>query len=326
MNQKKKISTIKLKYLNLLLIAIALIYLGFKFHQYHQQNYGSLFIEIFEKGNRIYLTLAVILVILNYGIEALKWKYLLSPLQDVTWYNAFKSVLSGTTLSVFTPNRTGEVIGKVIYLDIQEKMKAALLNFSGSMAQMICTCLFGLWGLILYLHYFGSFKTQLPALPVLYTTAGSCTLIAFMIYFNQQKFFLWLSKKKWAEKMNIRFTGQQQFNSIIQLKVLLLSALRYAVFSTQLALLLKFCLTPSAIFQLLLLSTVFFLVIWFLPSFAIAELGVRGSVAIFLFEHVSTNVTGALLPAITLWIINVALPALAGCVYLFLFTKRNNAT
>ena len=81
----------------------------------------------------------------------------MSPLQKVRWLNSFKSILAGITISIFTPNRTGEVIGKVVYLDLHEKMKAALLNFSGSMAQMICTSLAGLWGTIIYLKYYLSY-------------------------------------------------------------------------------------------------------------------------------------------------------------------------
>ena len=67
------------------------------------------------------------------------------------------------------------------------------------------------------------------------------------------------------------------------------------------------------------------MVLWFLPSFAITELGVRGSVAVILFQNVSTNISGALLAVVLLWIINVALPALVGCFYVYNLTgKKTN--
>jgi hypothetical protein len=158
---------------------------------------------------------------------------------------------------------------------------------------------------------------DLPAIQFIYAIAVICTLLAFLIYFNQQKFFTWISKKKWAKKIHINFTNHQQFRSSLQVKVLALSILRYLVFSSQLVLLLNFCGIQAATFQLLLLCTVFFLVMWFLPSFALTELGVRGSVAVMLFQNVSDNISGALLAVVLLWIINVALPALIGCVYVF---------
>jgi hypothetical protein len=321
MNQKLT-SSHNLKYLNLFLVVIALAYLAYKFNDYHQQNYGQLFIDILSKGNISLLIVAIVFIPINYGLEAKKWQILLSPLQKVRWLNSFKSILAGITISIFTPNRTGEVIGKVVYLDLHEKMKAALLNFSGSMAQMICTSLAGLWGTIIYLKYYSFKGIDLPAIQVIYGIAIVCTLLAFLIYFNQQKFFTWISKKKWAKKIHINFTNHQQFKSSLQVKVLALSILRYLVFSSQLVLLLTFCGIQAATFQLFLLCTVFFLVMWFLPSFALTELGVRGSLAVMLFQNVSDNISGALLAVVLLWIINVALPALIGCVYVFNLTGK----
>ncbi len=323
MNQKT-ISNFNFKYLNIVLVIIALSYLAYKFTSYHHQNYSVLFLEILSKGNISLLIIALFFTVLNYGLEAFKWQLLLSPLQKVNLVNAYKSILAGITISIFTPNRTGEVIGKVLYLDLQEKLKAAMLNFSGSMAQMICTSLAGLWGTIIYLNYFALKDVNLPTTKVIYSIAIICSALAFLIYFNQQKFFLWTSKKKWAQKFRISFTNQQQFKSSLQVKVLLLSLIRYLVFSTQLILLLRFCGIHASFFQLFLLCTVFFLVMWFLPSFALTELGVRGSVAVLIFQNVSNNISGALLAVVLLWIINVALPALIGCFYVFNLTGKNN--
>jgi uncharacterized membrane protein YbhN (UPF0104 family) len=113
MNQKLS-STFNLKYLNIILVVVAIGYLAYKFNNYHQQNYGQLFIDILAKGNISLLIFACLLIMLNYGLEAKKWQILLSPLQKVSWLNALKSILAGITISIFTPNRTGEVIGKVV--------------------------------------------------------------------------------------------------------------------------------------------------------------------------------------------------------------------
>ncbi len=320
--KQKKSFTFKLKHLNLILVVMSLSYLAYQLNHYHHENYGKLFLDVFELGNRNLLYCAVALSIVNYAIEAKKWQILLRPLQAVTWWNAFKSVLAGLTLGIFTPNRAGEVVGKLIYLDLKEKMKAALLNFSGSMAQMICTSLMGLWGLIIYTQYFGSLNWRIPATGLIFGIAVVCTMLAFLIFFNQQKFFAWLSQKKWADTIKIKFTHQQQFDSVMQLKVLLLSAIRYVVFSLQLVLLLRFCGMHAGVIQLFLLTTIFFLIIWFLPSAAILELGVRGSVALFLFGHLINNSTIALLPVTLLWLANVAIPALVGCIFLFSFNDK----
>ena len=314
---QKKQSSSTLKYINYILVLLALFYLGYKFNSYHEQHYGELFISLFKNGQLPILIIAFSLMAVNYGIEALKWQLLISPLEKVAWPNALKSIMAGITVSIFTPNRTGEVIGKVAYLNLAEKAKAALLNFSGSMAQMICTSLFGLWSLLLYVKYYTLTQIQLPSQTVIFFIASFCTLLAFLIYFNQHKFFTYISTKSWAKRFHISFTNTQQFNTNLQVKVLFLSALRYFVFSTQLVLLLLFCGVQAPLIQLYLLTAVFFLIMWFFPSFAITDLGIRGSIAVLLFQHLSNNISGELLAVVLLWIINVALPALIGCLYVF---------
>jgi hypothetical protein len=55
-----------------------------------------------------------------------------------------------------------------------------------------------------------------------------------------------------------------------------------------------------------------------IPTFALTEIGVRGSTAIFFIGLFSTNISGILSASIFLWIINLAVPAIIGS---FLFSK-----
>ena len=98
MNQKLT-SSRNLKYLNLGLVIAALAYLAYKFNAYHHQNYGQLFLEILSKGNTSLLYVTILLVLLNYGIEAKKWQLLLSPLEQIKWINALKSILKSASFS-----------------------------------------------------------------------------------------------------------------------------------------------------------------------------------------------------------------------------------
>ncbi len=308
---------IVLKYLGIVLGVLSLLYLVFKLNSYHQQNIGIIFLDTFRQGSAIYLYTAFFLFTVNYGIEAYKWKLLLLPLQPVSWLYALKAVLAGISVSIFTPNRSGEVVGKLYFMDINEKMKAALLNFSGSMAQMICTCILGLWGTVYYLQNHTFKDINIPTLPVITGIAVICTIIAFLIYFNQQKFFNAIRHKQWARSLKIDFTDKQQFSTLLQAKILVLSFIRYIVFSTQLVLLLRFGGVETLVTDLYVLSAIFFLVMWFMPSFAVAELGIRGSVALFIFQQNIPDISGILLAVILLWVINVALPALIGSIFLF---------
>jgi hypothetical protein len=58
-----------------------------------------------------------------------------------------------------------------------------------------------------------------------------------------------------------------------------------------------------------------FLILAVVPTIALAELGVRGKISIFLFGAFSTNTLGIVLTASTIWLINLILPALAGSLF-----------
>ncbi len=91
------------------------------------------------------------LAFVNWGIEARKWQLLIRHLQHVSYFVAFKSVLSGVTLSLNLPNRIGEYGGRILYIEQGNRIKAISLSIAGSMSQLIITLLMGCGGLIFIL-------------------------------------------------------------------------------------------------------------------------------------------------------------------------------
>ena len=53
-----------------------------------------------------------------------------------------------------------------------------------------------------------------------------------------------------------------------------------------------------------------------MPNFAIAELGVRGLVGIWIVGLFSANKAGILLATLTIWLVNLILPAVVGALLL----------
>ena len=96
------------------------------------------------------------------------------------------------------------------------------------------------------------------------------------------------------------------------LKVLGYSVARYAVFTTQFFILLQMFEVQIAYADAIVLIMAMLFVISVIPTIAITEIGVRGSVAIFLFGLVSANTVGILSATFVMWIINLLLPALIG--------------
>jgi len=94
----------------------------------------------------------VILAFINWGIEARKWQLLVKSLQRISYFVAFKAVLSGVTLSLNTPNRIGEYGGRILYVKEGNRIKAISLSIAGSMSQLIITLLMGCTGLVFLIY------------------------------------------------------------------------------------------------------------------------------------------------------------------------------
>ena len=102
------------------------------------------------------------MMFVNWFLEALKWRFLISKIEKVSILRSLRAVFSGITVSAFTPNRIGEYGGRIFCLEKADRIKGALITVIGSMAQLITTIIFGLIGL-LYL------PSLLPNLNILFT-------------------------------------------------------------------------------------------------------------------------------------------------------------
>ena len=70
-------------------------------------------------------------------------------------------------------------------------------------------------------------------------------------------------------------------------------------------------------FDAIILTMVMLFIISIIPTIAISEIGIRGSVAVYLFSLVSANILGILSATFVLWVINLLLPALIGAFFVF---------
>jgi hypothetical protein len=107
--------------------------------------------------------------------------------------------------------------------------------------------------------------------------------------------------------------------------VFAVSILRYLVFSFQFYLLLKMFLVPVDYFTGVTLISVVYLLMTIIPTIALSELGVRGSVSLFVFQSYfekmkmwNDQLGLSIISASTLlWIINLALPATLGIFFVY---------
>lgn len=262
-----------------------------------------------DKGALIMLNVCIILFLINWSIESLKWKFLVSKILPLTFLKSVNAVLTGVTVSFFTPNRVGEFAGRVIHLPEGIRIKASLATFIGNIAQVITTVIFGSYACS-FLIFFFEIDASLKIFCMIAITLVNAVLLIF--YFNISILDKWLLKIKFLKKYATHFQAFSDYSGLDLLKILLLSILRYIVYAIQYVILLKMMNVGGEPVDLFFAVAIVFIVITVVPSIVITELAVRTSVAVSIIGLLSDNKLGILEASLLLWLINLVIPAVAG--------------
>lgn len=269
--------------------------------------------------------LVIILAFVNWGLEAKKWQILMKTLQPINYFVAFKGVLAGITLSLNTPNRIGEYGGRVLYVNDGNKLKSVSLSIAGSICQLTITVLMGCGGLIFLLITQSGNGTPIMGLSlfwikVLLSLSVFATLILLLFLFRLSWIIKIFEKVPKLAKYVQYISVLDDFTPKLLLRLLILSLLRYLVFVIQYIFLLQVLQVYINWQQGFWLLTILYLVMTIVPSFAIADLGIRGKFSTELLSLYSANTIGILGTTFGIWFINLFIPALAGSY--FIIRKR----
>lgn len=273
--------------------------------------------------------LAVVLVMMpvNWGLEARKWSFLIVKTEKVPFGRAFQAVLAGLAVSSFIPNRAGEFLGRIYMLRTAGRIEAILMTLVGSVSQLLVTLLAGSVALLIFLPGF------LPGTAAVYRYLY-VALAVFLVVLNLSLLGLFFRMSFLSALRERLLAGRlKRFRKYLRVfafyrngeiaRVILLSMARYLVFSGQFYLLLRLSGVVIPYLPALMLIALVYLIMAFIPTIALTELGVRGSVAVAVFGSWAT-LTGAgdpgagVLGASTLlWVINLGVPTLAGSFLVF---------
>ncbi len=269
------------------------------------------------------LVAVLLLMFVNWSIETIKWKLAVRKIQRVDFFTAFKAVLSGVSFSVTTPNRVGEYLGRVLYMDEGNRMKAISLTITGSLSQLLITLLMGLAGLIILRSPIeDSQMISSLWMEVLLYGVLAATVLLTLFYFRLSWLVKWIDRLPGAKKYAWLIETLEDFNATLLLQLLSLSALRFIVFIIQYYLLFRLFDVDVSLWHCWSAVSVSFLVMAVIPTIALfTDLGLRGKVSLKLLGLFSGNSLGISLTAVSIWFINLIIPALAGSL-LILGIKR----
>ena len=286
---------------------------------------------------QIRLTIIILLMTVNWCIETIKWRFLIAKVEQIGFFKALQAVLAGVSISSFTPNRIGEYFGRAFVLK-KSRIEGILITLVGSMSQLLVTVIAGTISMLIFIpgwlvgtpfrHGFLYTGT------IIFVLTLDIVLLA--LFFNLS--FLGRFKKQIIRK---RFKRIRKFFRIFAFyhnrelaTVLILSLARYFVFSTQFFLLFRLFDVEISYGNALVLISLIYLVMAVIPTIALTELGIRGSVALYFFGlyfgHPYTGddayKAGVFAASTLLWMINLGIPALIGTIFLFRlqFFRKND--
>jgi hypothetical protein len=266
--------------------------------------------------------LVFLLMFLNWGLESLKWKLLLKPLENIRFVKAFKSVFAGCSITMITPNRTGEFGGRILFVEAENRIKAISTNILGSISQMLITSIIGCVGLIC-LIYFLNLDSKLMLLPWIFNDVNiylslGVTIILAMFYFKTHFFIVFISKFKFLHKIVQHVKVIEQFSKYELLIILFCSFLRYLVFILQYILIMHVMHVEMESSIAFWLVGVFYLMMAIIPTIGFTELPIRSALGISIFGILSTNILGIQVACFSIWIINLVIPATIGGLFLLI--------
>ncbi|HMN33166.1 MAG TPA: lysylphosphatidylglycerol synthase domain-containing protein [Chitinophagaceae bacterium] len=281
-----------------------------------QENLKSTIYSLFNEWSFekvVLLITVIILMFSNWMIEAVKWKLLLKDTEEFSLSTSFQSVLTGVAVSVITPNRIGEYMGRILYLKNVNKIKGITVTIIGSFAQLIVTGFLGLIGLVYYIF----FVKQSSWLYILLATSVVLCIVLTYLYFHLYKIVDWIDRYQFLRKLKIYIEVIKRFDKGILNKILFISLLRYFVYTLQFILLLRLMLVFISFPDMLFTIWLIFWAMAIVPTITIAELGVRGETALFFLSVFSSNQFGIVASSLLLWLINLIIPALIGCLFVY---------
>lgn len=270
-------------------------------------------------GDSWKLWVVMLLMLVNWGIEARKWQVLLTSLQKISFLQSFKAILSGVALSLNTPNRIGEYGGRVLFIPSENRIRAISLTIAGSFSQLLVTLSLGAAGLFFLSDELAKtemFNALRIWIAVLKTLVIFAVVIGFIIYFRLSWLIRGVEKLPGLEKVVKHIAVLENMNVTILLRVLSLSLTRFMVFIIQYVLMLQLMQVEISWWQGFWSVSVLFLLLATIPTIALLELGLRWEYSILLFSLFSTNIVGMYAAATGIWLINLVLPAMAGSLFM----------
>jgi hypothetical protein len=273
--------------------------------------------ELIEQGLGLPISLGLVMLLMsiaNWFLEGKKWQLAVNAATAIDFYTAIKQCLMGFTTSLLTPAKAGDYIAKPLFFPAEYRKRILLLNTVNHLCQLSVTGIFGVLSLLILASYVPDITGLIDLEYVLISITFVAFLLLSVVFFFKQK-----KHKRYLEWKNACAVASKQ----IWFYLMGLSVLRYLVFSFQFIFMLVIFGATIQLGTAFVLLSVIHLINSSLPTPALSDAVVKGSLGVLLFGMFEVNTWMVLLATAFMWLFNQAVPALLGAFYLTRY-KRNN--
>ena len=307
--------------LYLLISALAFYYLGTKilsFEHWNVLSSGAL-----NSYRVVLLLVQLFLWSANIGLESLRWRYLLAPFSGYGFRDSVKMVFTAFSAGSFTPMKLGEHGGRLIFLKSDDRATGMLASVYGSYLNSFVILLLAAFVLPPALSEGLFFPDMLTGMNEAFYYPAAAVILALSIVLLRG---LTAAVKK--NLRNTRWAVKKEFFLNLRFKraavLFLLTLLRVVVYNLQLWVWFRFFNIDCPADVFFILSPLYFAAITLVPGMLLLDLGIRGSVGLFVFAFCSSPEL-LLVSLFALWIVNVAIPVAGGSMIL-IFKKHHAQT
>ncbi len=291
------------------------LFIGYKLLSF--TDWGQ-FLSVFGSSTISFKLIIVTLLLpfLTIYLESVKWSYLLAPLVSISQKMSVKSVLMGISTGIFTPGRVGEIAGRIISDNSQKKPYVTSMFVVGSFIQTFITIVLGVVGIILLKLDIFTGKLLISLLVV--------ALLPLVIWILAKGFQRVLPNYFPTDAINSAWLSIRQVTFKKMMVTLVVSLVKYSIYSLQLYIALYLFNPSIELISTLPKIAIFYFGVTFLPGFLWADLGIRGSLSLFLFSTATVQGASVLIPIYLIWLLNSCIPALVGLILLLNHKRLNN--
>lgn len=231
--------------------------------------------------------IVIFLIPLNWYLEALRWK-LSIPFENISIRESMNIVLRGLAMNWVLPFTVGDVGSRLA--EVKNKRMSSIAIGYNRFVILLITYTYGGSAVIFYL---GESNW-------IFALLGVSTIFIVLVFI--------LLTRKISSRVQVKF-----LTSRLAFDIVGITLIRYAIFTFQFYLLIRFFNPSLSSFVILMGIGWVFLFRSILPSL-LGSIGVREASSIFFFQAYVTDLNLIVFPCLIIWVLNTIVPSIIGLI------------